>query len=1068
MISLRFLWMCAFVFAALFVDPDNAADVRDRLWHHRNLGKAYYENPMTQLKAVDEFKQALELSSQSVRDEVNYGLALLRAGMAKEAILQLQKAQKKDPSIPHTWFNLGMAYKKEFDNQRAIEQLEGMIRLVPDEPVTHYNLGVLYKLTDKNEAALEHFKTASELAPNFAAPHFQLYNTFREAGRKEDAGRELALFNEIKKRKSSMAVAEDPEWSFYAEIYDTVELDGPYDRGATAPPLKFQTMSLDARVDIASAGMTVADIEGHGQPALIVWSKAGVTILRQGKTALANTGLEQLKDVVNVAAGDFNNDGLPDLAILTKSEAALYINKGGRFEESPVKLPQREFTKAIWLDYDHDYDLDLLLLGHESILMRNEGSAGFSNQTSHFPFIDRRAIDAATFEMAPDTNAVDIAVFYDDGSMVVYHDRLLGEYEALPQSILIPHASSIQAFDIDNDGWTDLIAASPTGIQIIFNKHGKLSAGAQVPVEGPYVLEYLLGRGFSDILASGTVFRNLGQAKFEKAPVESLPPVIALVQADIDGDGRVELAAITKDGLLVLMKANVAVNNTWLEVRLEGVKNLKVPIGAVVEIKAGALYQKKTYAGVPLVFGLRSNMEADTVRITWPNGLVQNEIKQPAGKDFLYKEKARLSGSCPMIFAWDGAHFRFITDVLGVAPLGASNGDGRYFPVNHLEHILIPGAALKSGDSGYEVRITEELREVSYLDQVKLIAVDHKVGSELFLNDKFKSPPFPDFKLYEVQNRIYPRSASDDTGHDVLQRILQRDGRYVDNFRRNTAGVGELHSLTLDFGNVPEGEREILVLNGWVDWPDGSTFLATGQEHKGGFVFPYLQVRDSAGNWKTVDPDMGMPSGKAKSIVVDLTGKFLSESRDVRIVTNLCVYWDEIFLANSVPHSELKLTRLQTASADLHYRGFSEVVVSSDRTTPEEFNYDQWTPFSAWNPTPGLYTRYGDVRSLLQVVDDKMVLLGSGDELRLLFFKRGLPPVASGFKRDFILLVDGWAKDSDANTAFAKSVAPLPFHGMKSYPYPGQQYPSDESHRAYTSQFNTRSAVKDLKMLRPH
>jgi hypothetical protein len=1059
--------MCVFVLASGLAISDNAADLRDRLWHHRNLGKAYYENPMTQLKAVDEFKQALVLSPQSVRDQINYGLALLRAGMTKEAILQLQKAQASDPSIPHTWFNLGMAYKKEFNNERAIEQLEGMIKLIPDEPVTHYNLGVVYKLTGNAEAALAHFKAAAQLAPNFAAPHFQLYNAFREADRREDAARELTLFNEIKKRKTSMAVAEDPEWSFYAEIYDTVDLDGPYDRGATSPPLKVQTTQLDLRMDSASAGMTVTDVEGNGQPALIVWSKAGVTILRQGKTPLENTGLEKLKDVINVGAGDFNNDGLPDLAVLTKSGAALYVNKGGRFEESLVKLPQGEFKKAIWMDYDHDYDLDLVLLGRESALMRNEGSAGFSNQTSHFPFVSRQAVDAATFEMVPDTNAVDLAVLHDDGSMVVYHDKLLGEYEALPQSIQIPHASAIQALDIDNDGWTDLIAGSSTSIQIISNKHGKLSVGGQIPAAGPFILADPLRRGFSDIVASGTLFRNLGQAKFEKAPVESLPAIVALVQGDFDGDGQVEFRAITKEGSLVLMRAGAAVSNTWLEVRLEGVKNLKLPVGAVVEIKAGALYQKKTYAGVPLVFGLRSNMEVDTVRITWPNGLVQNEIKQTTGKGFFYKEKARLSGSCPMIFAWDGSHFRFITDVLGVAPLGASSGVGQYFPVNHREHILIAGDALKSLDSDYDLRITEELREVSYLDQVKLIAVDHKASSELFLNDKFKSPPFPDFKLYEVQSKIYPRSARDDAGHDVLQRILKRDDHYVDNFRRNSAGIGELHSLTLDFGNRPEEKRKILVLNGWVDWPDGSTFLAAQQESKKGLIFPYLQVKDAAGNWKTVDPDMGMPSGKAKSIVVDLTGKFLSPSREIRIVTNLCVYWDEIFLAQNAAVPQVRTTTLRTTTADLHYRGFSQVSVSSDRGKPEEFNYENWTPFSSWNPTPGLYTRYGNVRNLLVIADDKMVILGSGDELHLRFSNHGLPPVAPGFKRDFILLVDGWAKDSDANTAFAKSVDPLPFHAMKSYPYPGQNYPSDESHRTYTSEFNTRPAVQDLTTLRP-
>jgi len=108
------------------------------------------------------------------------------------------------------------------------------------------------------------------------------------------------------------------------------------------------------------------------------------------------------------------------------------------------------------------------------------------------------------------------------------------------------------------------------------------------------------------------------------------------------------------------------------------------------------------------------------------------------------------------------------------------------------------------------------------------------------------------------------------------------------------------------------------------------------------------------------------------------------------------------------------------------------------------------------------------VRELLTDVDDRMVIMGSGDELRLLFNKHHLPPLPAGWKRDFLLLVDGWAKDGDSNTAFARSVEPLPFHGMTSYPYPSHEhFPADELHRRYQQHFNTRPAFPDLGLLRP-
>ena len=91
--------------------------------------------------------------------------------------------------------------------------------------------------------------------------------------------------------------------------------------------------------------------------------------------------------------------------------------------------------------------------------------------------------------------------------------------------------------------------------------------------------------------------------------------------------------------------------------------------------------------------------------------------------------------------------------------------------------------------------------------------------------------------------------------------------------------------------------------------------------------------------------------------------------------------------------------------------------------------------------------------------------MGSGDELRLSFDATRLPPLRSGWTRDFQLLVDGWAKDRDANTAYSQSVEPLPFHAMSSYPYPAPEiYPNDAAHEAYRKEWNTRPA---LRLVRP-
>src|SRR5476649_1575598 len=179
-----------------------------QLWHHRKLG----------------------LAPDSIRERINYGLALLRAGDMTAGVAELQKAQKSDPKIPHTWFNLGVALKKEGEMEAALAQFQGMVRLVSGEPVTHYQIGSILKARGDQAAAVKEFETARGINPRLAAPHFQLYGLYRQLNRPDEAAAELRIFQDLKKQQEGAAVPEDMEWSYYAEIYDPI--DGP-----TAPPL---------------------------------------------------------------------------------------------------------------------------------------------------------------------------------------------------------------------------------------------------------------------------------------------------------------------------------------------------------------------------------------------------------------------------------------------------------------------------------------------------------------------------------------------------------------------------------------------------------------------------------------------------------------------------------------------------------------------------------------------------------------------------------------------------------------------------------------------------------------
>jgi len=983
------LFILAVIATAWYLLPGAPATDQqtDLLWHHRNLGKAFYENPTTQKEAVDEFRKALEMQPNSVRERINYGLALIKAGETLQGIAELEKAQKQDPSVPHTWFNLGIIAKKDGDNERAIRQLEGMAKLVPGDPKTQYNLGVLYRQGGNREIALEHLEKAEALDPNFAAPHLQLFNLYRQLGRKEDASRELALFQKIKAQQAGAPIAEDAEANEYSEIWDPIDIPA----GAATPVTsKFSDTVVAQKVK----GFAQLDRER-----IIAWSENGVAVYPGGKTVLP------LKDVVAIEPGDFNNDGRLDLCVIRDSGVELYRNEAEKYVQVNAGIPAGPFERAIWLDFDHDNDMDLILLGASAALMRNNGEAGFSDETKSFPFVKGHAIDATRFALRSETAARDLVVSYADREGVLYSDKLNGLFEAIAIPALTGGTRHLVAQDFNRDSFLDLVG-------------------------------------------DGLALKNDGTRLTPYSNASSEPPLFSL-----SDQGVVHRVEPTQD------------SQRWLQVGIKGIKNVKLGVGSTVEVKAGASYQKKIYEGWPLRFEMGNYPTADTVRITWINGLIQNEAQQKTNQVLSFEEAQRLSGSCPMIFTWNGRGFDFITDVLGVAPLGASSGDGNYFPVDNDEYVQIPGEKLQANNGTYEVRITEELREVSYVDKVQLIALDHPASQEIFTNDKFKSPPFPDFRLFGVNRRIYPMAARDDQGHDIRGALVRKDRIYPDGFKRNYEGVAEPHSIYLDFSGAASDNNAVLILSGWVDWADGSTFLGAAQEGKGGLVLPYLQVKNAKGEWRTVVEDMGIPAGKPKTIAVDLTGKFLSPSREIRIVTNLCVYWDEIFLAEHAAKPDTRLTPIDADNADLHFRGFSRPVIHPQRKQPEQFIYSDWMPLSMWNPTPGFYTRYGDVKELVVSVDDLLTIMGSGDELTLKFPAAKTPPLPAGWKRDYLLLVDGWAKDADANTAFSQSVEPLPFHAMSAYPYrPDEHFPSDPIHAAYRRHYLTRPA---LRLIRP-
>jgi hypothetical protein len=569
------------------------------------------------------------------------------------------------------------------------------------------------------------------------------------------------------------------------------------------------------------------------------------------------------------------------------------------------------------------------------------------------------------------------------------------------------------------------------------------------------------------------LFRNDGTGRFVDRSTLIPAPVraagaSAIAVSDVDDDGDEDLLLIDATGAPRLLRndfgnTNLAVNVELKALRDGSGKNNTFGIGARVELRAGEIYQTRVATGRTTHFGLGPHLKADVLRVEWPNGVPQTVYFPGSDQDVV--EREMLKGSCALAYTWDGKSFRFVTDAmwrsaLGM-PLGLMGGGNRsaFAPAGaSQEYLRIPGDALQPRDGRYILQLTEELWETAYADEVKLLAVDHPDSVDVFVDERFVPPGPVKLRLFQIAQRYLPLSATDERGNDVLPALRESDDVYVSNFTPTKyQGVVEPHDLILDLGEAAGGPRNFLFLRGWIYPTDASINVALGQQSTIKVASPSLEVRDASGRWRIAIPMIGFPSGKDKTIVVDLAGKFPTADHHVRIRTNMQIYWDQAFVSRALENSPVKTTTLTPVSADLHSRGFSRMYRKGGRYGPYWFAYDEVTKESPWRPITGAFTRFGDVLSLLRNPDDMYVVMGPGDEATIEFDASTAASLPPGWKRDFLLYTDGWIKDSDLNTAFGTRVGPLPFHALQSYPYgAADAYPRDSQHQRYLREFNTR------------
>ena len=643
----------------------------------------------------------------------------------------------------------------------------------------------------------------------------------------------------------------------------------------------------------------------------------------------------------------------------------------------------------------------------------------------------------------------DAALLDGEGAVHLFENRQAGRFDPAEPLRLPAAVVGLAVGDLDADGRLDLALLDADGRLRRGSWDGTawetaeagawagFAAGA-TPGSHRLVLADLDNNGALDVLASGPSGTRLWLAD-ERSRLEPFDAGIEaqiFAVADLTGDGLLDLVGV-QDGVPVRLAARADAGYGWQQIRpranvAAGDQRINAfGVGGEIELRAGLLVQKQVLTGAPAHFGLGGQTEADVTRISWPNGITQADFEFAA--DQVIVAEQRLKGSCPWLFAHDGTRMRFVTDFIWRSPLGLRINAQDTADVAFTEdRVLVRGDLLAAVDGEYDLRITADLWETHFFDHVSLLAVDHPADTEVWVDERFARDPVSLDTVVTGPPRTVTR-AWDDAGAEVSTLVARRDNLYVASFDEGThQGVARPHYLEIEIDEAVETWDDVsLLAYGWVYPTDSSINVALGQ---GKHPVPRgvaLEALDAKGRWVVVHSDLGFPAGKLKTMVVDVPR--LADGgrpRRLRLRTNLEIYWDWIAVAPRLDPGLLQETRLAPAVADLRHRGYSRTDLLGPRGL-EVPRYEVANTRPRWRDLVGFHTRFGDVRELLTDVDDRYVIMNAGDEMRLRF--PAPPPPGPGWRRDFVLIGDGWVKDGDFNTTHAKTVGPLPSHAQPVY-----------------------------------
>ncbi len=1077
------------------------------------------------LQRLDEAKALLE---KAVKDNpkdahawYNLGLYDKNSSDASAAVDAFRRVTEIDPNDADSWYFLGSTYAQLKQFLEAIDAFEHALKLDLHHASAQFGLARAYQQSGQADPAHEAMKKFQYITQNKLGVPISL--AYGEQGKYSRAEESPQAMEKVPAQIPVRFVDVTAEAGLVSKLStsssnDAVSFLGPgacfldYDNDGRNDLLladngpqggltlfhnvggKFEDVTRKAGLDptMHALGCTTGDYDNDGFADIALSVNGRVLLLHNEKNGSFKdvtlaSGIKNDGWNVGLTFIDYDHDGDLDLYITRASASAqdsLQLNTVPLAEEGrPVDIdtPKRERANQMW---------------------RNNGNGTFTDVSKETGLSARGSYDTVVGTDYNNDRAVDIVVAGSHSATTIFENPREGAFIARNPFNAWTSESGVAVLDFNHDGWMDLAftadGTTERGVHLRRNNAGKGFDRVELPKAdwrsgyGVAAIDYD-NDGWVDLVAVGEtndgkgevrLFRNLDPDGWKDVTVETgldkiqLKEPRAIIVGDYDNDGAVDLLITQNHGPALLLRNEGGNKNNSLRLALKGLNDNKSAIGTKVEVFSGGLRQKFEVYGSSgylgqnspyLTIGLGQAKEADVVRMLWPTGVLQDEIGVAANKLQNILELDRRGSSCPTLFAWDGREYQLVGDMLGAGVVGhwisASGSKIERDIPRPTEAIKLNRVSLREKDGKLSFRLMEPLEESVYLDQVKLLAVDHPADVDVYPNEYFASnPPYPSFKVVYSNNNDArpPAGAWDEHGHNVLPDLLAH--RYFGDFKvLSFMGFAEAHTLVLDLGQAYDGGPLWLLMHGEIEYYSATSMYAADQAHLRP-IAPYVEALVAANGssekggrekWVRVLDDMGFPAGGPRTMTADLTGKLPPGTRRIRITTNLQIYWDNILVSRTSQQQSARLTPVPLVRADLDFHGFP-LKIEDQPPGNVKYIYEKTSATGPYTRPAGAYTRYGDVRPLLDSIDDKFVVFGSGDEVALDFDPATLPALPQGWMRDYFFVANGYEKDMDFYAYHGDAVDPLPFREMRTYPYPGQSFPSDAEHLNYLLEYNTR------------